>query len=408
MLPSIPIPSQEVLYLLLIFGLMVVPRMMQRLRLPAPITCFALGVAAAWLLGTTTPDATISLLATLGISSLFLFAGLEIETRDFARGGWLLIGHLVFRTVALLALVWGGMTYLEMSWQVAALVALAVLTPSTGFILETLPALNLKDDERFWVRLKAVAGELFALVVLFVVLQSTSLPNLAMASGSLLALIAGLPLLFLALGRNVIPYARGSEFSLLVMVGFVAAFATYQLGVYYLVGAFLTGFVARILRDRLPTLASDENLRAIQLFATFFVPFYFFAKGMGVPRGATTLDSLALGLLITAVAVPVRLFTVWSQRRFVKGESSGASLRVAIALSPTLIFTLVLAGILRDRFQLDERLYGALLVYAGLNTLLPSLVLHRPFGFGITPTAEPPEPPDASEPLTQPIAPEAK
>lgn len=54
-------------------------------------------------------------------------------------------------------------------------------------------------------------------------------------------------------------------------------------------------------------------------------------------------------------------------------------MRVAIALSPTLIFTLVLATILRERVGLTETWYGALLVYAALTTLLPSLILAKPF-----------------------------
>jgi hypothetical protein len=44
------------------------------------------------------------------------------------------------------------------------------------------------------------------------------------------------------------------------------------------VGAFLVGFIARLLKKRLPLLASDGNLHAIQMFASFFVPFYFFCK----------------------------------------------------------------------------------------------------------------------------------
>jgi Kef-type K+ transport system membrane component KefB len=376
--------SQEVLYLLLIFGLMVVPRILQRWRVPAPITSFGLGMAAAWLLAGSAADPTVALLASLGISSLFLFAGLEIELSDFVRGRWPLLGHLLLRAATLCVMVIAGVHWFDLRWQVAALLALALVTPSTGFILETLPQLGLDAEEAFWVRLKAIGGELLALLVLFVVLQSESLQGLAVASTALLAMIAGLPLLFLVLGRLVIPYARGSEFSLLVMVGFVAAFATYKLGVYYLVGAFLAGFAARVLRGRLPTLASDTNLHAIQMFASFFVPFYFFHKGMGVPRDAATVEALLLGLLLTVVALPARLALVWGQRRFIKGESGRASLRVAVALSPTLIFTLVLATILRERFALEDRWYGALLVYAGLTTILPSLVLSRPFDLGLT------------------------
>lgn len=52
-------------------------------------------------------------------------------------------------------------------------------------------------------------------------------------------------------------------------------------------------------------------------------------------------------------------------------------LRVATALMPTLIFTLVIATILRERFQIADALYGALLFYAGISTILPSLVLAK-------------------------------
>jgi Kef-type K+ transport system membrane component KefB len=275
------------------------------------------------------------------------------------------------------------MTLFGLPWQVAALVALAVLTPSTGFILDTLSQLGLTDEERYWVTIKAVGGELLALAVLFAVLQSDSLQSLALASSALLAMIVVLPLLFIVLGRVVVPYAPGSEFSLLVMVGLIASYLTYQLGVYYLVGAFLAGFVARLLRRRMPLLASDENLRAIQMFASFFVPFYFFYKGMSVPSGALTFEALGLGLAMTAAALPLRIGGVWLQRRFIKHESARGSLRVATALSPTLIFTLVLATIMRERFGIPDAWYGGLLVYAALTTLLPSLVLARPLDFNV-------------------------
>ena len=390
---EIPTVPREILYLVLIFALMVVPRALQRWRIPAPLTSFALGILAVLALGSSGHDDTVSLLATLGISSLFLFAGLEVELGDFARGKWPLLGHLLVRSLALIALVFLAVSWLGYTWQVSALLALALLTPSTGFILDTLPGLELTEEECYWVRIKAVTGELFALVVLFIVLQSGSVQTLVLSTAALAAMIVGLPLLFLLLGKSVIPYARGSEFSLLLMVGVVAAFATYKLGVYYLVGAFLAGFIARLLRKRLPGLASTENLHAIQMFASFFVPFYFFYNGMSVPAGALSLDALLLGALMTAVVVPLRLGMIWTQRRFIKGETAMGSLRVAAALSPTLIFTLVLASILRERYGISDALYGALLIYAGMTTLLPSIALARPVNFDLsTPDPAPPAP----------------
>ena len=216
-------------------------------------------------------------------------------------------------------------------------------------------------------------------------LQSWSLESLGWSSAALVAMIVGLPLFLLGLGRLVIPHARGSEFSLLVMVGVIAAFMTYKLGVYYLVGAFLAGFMAKLLRKRMPSLASEENLHAIRMFASFFVPFYFFYKGMGVPAGALTVEALQVVAVLTLVGLPVRVGLVWVQRRVIKGESALASLRVAAALTPTLIFTLVLASILRERFQISDALYGGLLIYAGMTTMLPSMVMARPVDFDMLP-----------------------
>src|SRR3546814_3986686 len=124
-----------------------------------------------------------------------------------------------------------------------------------------------------------------------------------------------LPILFIAFGRWIVPHAPGSEFSLLVMVGFLAAFITYKLGVYYLVGAFIAGLIARLLRIRMPRLASNDNIHALRLFATFFVPFYFFHAGTLVSRDALSWEALGLGLVITAVVLPLRIGTVWLQRR---------------------------------------------------------------------------------------------
>src|SRR5690606_61508 len=149
---------------------------------------------------------------------------------------------------ALVGLGWLSWHYLDLGWQSAALVSLALLTPSTGFILDTLERLGLNADERFWVTSKAIAGELLALGALFVVLQAGDPTQLAISTGAMALMLVGLPLVFIALGRWVVPHAPGSEFSLLVMVGMVAAFITYKLGVYYLVGAFIAGLVARLLR----------------------------------------------------------------------------------------------------------------------------------------------------------------
>jgi Kef-type K+ transport system membrane component KefB len=372
--PSFGMQSSELVYVGIVLALLVIPKALQRFRIPAPLTTFVFGIAAGLAVESMGHDPTLALLSTLGISSLFLFAGLEIELDAFRKGRWPLLGYLLVRIVALICFAWSGIYFLDMSWQAASLLALALLTPSTGFILDTLAEQGLNENERFWVASKAVAGEILALLVLFVVLQSGSISSLAVSSLALIAMLAVLPFLFIMFGRFLLPYAPGSEFSLLVMVGLIAAYLTKQLGVYYLVGAFLAGFVARLLRERMPLLASHENLRAVRLFASFFVPFYFFHSGLAIPSEAFQWRSLALGLAISALLLPCRIGFQWLHRRLVFDESSDSSLRVSITLAPTLIFTLVLAGILHERYAIPDPLYGALLVYAAVSTALPSFL----------------------------------
>ena len=369
--------TSEAGFLLLIVVLMTLPRALQRWRVPTPISCFGLGMLAA-ALPLPLPDAALlGMLATFGISSLFLAAGLEIDTADLKRGAWPLLGNLAARVVALAVLGVAATHFLGVSWRVALLLALALLTPSTGFILNTLPSLELDAEEIFWVKIKAIGGEILALAALFVVLQSGAVVHLALSVASLLALITALLLGFIWLGRYIVPYSPGSEFSLLLTFGVVAAYLTYQLGVYYLVGAFVAGLLAKSLGARLPTLASKVNLHAVELFASFFVPFYFFNRGLLTPHQAFGPAALLGGVALALVLLPLRIAIVWAQRRWIKGEDRATSLRVATALTPTLVFTLVIASLLRERYGIAQSWYGALLVYAGISTVIPALLMAR-------------------------------
>lgn len=375
--------SSQVLYLAIVFILLVFPRALQKYRIPAPLTCFALGMITVFAVADYSNDTTLSFLAALGISSLFLFAGLEVNMQELRKGFWPLLNHLFVRCLAISGFTWVGIYYFDLSIQVSGLVALALLTPSTGFILESISGLDLTESEAFWVKSKSIAGELLALLLLFMFLKSGSYHDLGSSAAVLIAIAFGLPLLFIFLGRIVIPFAPGSEFSLLIMVGLIAAYLTKQIGVYYLVGAFFTGLAARQLQERMPTLASDENLHAVQLFASFFVPFYFFYSGMKVPSGALQLESLWIGLAMTAVLLPFRIGTVAMQRIYVNKDTVKSSFDVAIALTPTLIFTLVIATILLEKFGISDTLFGGLLVYAAITTILPSFILKKSLGLDV-------------------------
>src|ERR1700753_3794577 len=73
------ISTTSAIYLVAIFVLLVVPRALQAFRLPAQLTCFALGIVVAIFYKPLAQDNVGSVVATLGIASLFLVAGLEVD-----------------------------------------------------------------------------------------------------------------------------------------------------------------------------------------------------------------------------------------------------------------------------------------------------------------------------------------
>ena len=358
----------------LIFALFLVPKLLQRFKLPGAITALLLGIVAS-LLGWFHHDPTINLLSTLGIVALFLFAGLEIDATELKHNRRPpALPALIWTVTAILAAVAAAML-LGVEPRVAALIALAVVTPSTGFILSSLASFGMNKSEQNTVRTYAIGSELIALAALFVILQSTSARQLVISILAMAGVIVVIPLAFRAFASVVAPHAPKSEFAFLVMVAVVCAYATRMLGVYYLVGAFLVGVAAQRYRASHPAMSSEKMIDALESFGSVFIPFYFFHAGTEVMRGHLSLKSLAIGLGLVAVLVPLRIGVIGLHRRYVLGEPFVMSRRIGAAMVPTLVFTLVIVGILQRRFGLDEAIAGGLVLYTILNTVIPGFIL---------------------------------
>ncbi len=370
--------SPELGYIMLVFGLFVVPKYLQRFRLPSAVTSLVLGAAIGLAAPAVGADATIQLFATLGIVALFLFAGLEVDFEELQQELPVLVSHLVVQLLVIAGLTLVLARVLAMPGRPAALVALALATPSTGFILDSLAGYRLTEREQFWVRSKAISTELVALAVLFVVLQGDDAARFSLSFLTLGGLVVVVPLAFRLFARIIQPYAPKSEFAFLIIVALVCAFVTRRLGVYYLVGAFLVGVAAQRFRRDLPALASEQMLHAVEVFASFFVPFYFFKAGMHLHGDDLTWTTFLAGLVLLAVAVPLRVLTVATHRRIALDEGWREAFRISAPLLPTLVFTLVIAEILRERFVLPPWLFGGLVWYTVLNTIIPGLVMHVP------------------------------
>jgi Kef-type K+ transport system membrane component KefB len=213
-----------------------------------------------------------------------------------------------------------------------------------------------------------------------------------------------LPLMFRAFARWIAPYAPNSDFAFLLMLALVAAFTTRKLGAYYLVGAFVVGMVAQRFRENLPTMSSEHTLHAVEVFASFFIPFYFFNAGLHLRPEHFSPAAFGVGLACLLM-VGVRIGVVAVHRRVALGEPLADGARVGISLAPTLVFTLVIAELLRDGFGAPAPVFGGLVIYALVNTIVPTLLLKappplfdQPLAATVTLAPEPPHDPAARMP----------
>ena len=366
--------NSQVGLIALLVALFIVPKMLQRFRIPGAITSLLMG-AAANAMGLFPGDLTLRLFATLGIVSLFLFAGLEIDGEELRRSVKPLVLHAAIWTLlaALTAIVAAALLHIPA--RPAALIALAIVTPSTGFILSSLKNLGLTASEQKTVRAYAIGSELMALAVLFFVLQSTSARQLALSVAAMVAVVVIIPLAFRAFALLVAPYAPRSEFAFLLMVGVACAYATRLLGVYYLVGAFLVGVAAQRFRGRHPAMSSEKMVDALESFGSVFIPFYFFHAGTAIVRDHISMRAVGIGVVLVAVLVPIRVAVITLHRKIALNEAFREARRVGSAMVPTLVFTLVILGILIDRFEITPALAGGLVLYTIINTTLPAFVL---------------------------------
>jgi Kef-type K+ transport system membrane component KefB len=367
----------DLTYIALALALFMLPQLLQRICLPAAIT--SLGVGAACTLGLGMGelhhDGVVHVLSVLGITTLFLLAGLEVDFATLRANAWTLLVDLLWRTTALAGATWLAQRYLGLPLRPAAIVALALLTPSTGFILDAMPRFGLADAECFEVKTKAIAGELLALIALFACVRSESWTELGTASAAMLAMIVILPLAFRLFASLILPSAPKSEFAFLVLLAVICASVTRKLGVYYLVGAFVAGTIAQRTRDLVPSIVSSRIVGGLECCGSLFVPFYFFHAGLGLQRTDFSVDACAQAGLILAVLLPTRLLVPALYRTLILRKAFVPSLRMSVALMPTLVFTLVLAGTLRERFEIGETLFGALVIYALVTTVIPGFFL---------------------------------
>ena len=369
--------SVEFQYFILFSVLLLVPKILQRFSFPTAITALFLGIITTLTLGWFQDDQLVLMLSRLGITSLFLFAGMEVEIDELRKDAKFLSLHLL-QSVIITVIVAICFSYIfTIQLRPALLLALGIMSPSTGFILNSLNGFDYTAQQKHWIRSKAISAELVAIVMMFFVLQTESVASFAISTSSIIAMILILPLLFKFFIKKIAPFARDSEVNFLVLIALLCGVITTKLGTYYLVGAFIVGMTAGRFRHFIAQEKSHNFLVAISFFFTFFVPFYFYKAGMSFPIEMLNTKGAIYGAAFLAIFLPLRIISMKASIWFFLKEQWQDNIEITFSLLPTLIFGLVMAMILQDRFNIPPELITGLLIYTVGSSIIPSIFLKK-------------------------------
>ena len=367
----------ELQYLILFSTVIILPKFLIRFRIPVGISCLFLGIATSFGLGWFENDQLLLMLSRLGITSLFLFAGMEVDIEELKQDKGTLGKHLVKNTLLIFA-TGLGLTYVfGLDYRPALILALGLMTPSAGFILNSLKNYKFTEAEEYWIRSKAISKEIVAILLLFVALQSNSMQELAISSAYLVLLIGLLPLVLKFFLKVIAPYAPDTEVGFLIIVALVAGVITKKIGAYYLVGAFIAGVVAGNFKHFVSEKKHEHILNSLAVFFSFFVPFYFYNAGLSLKPEIFSWKGLAIGASFLAVFITLRTCSVLISLKMYVKDFWIDRVSISMSLLPTLIFGLVIAAILREKFGVGDEIISGLIIYTVVSSLIPSFMFKK-------------------------------
>lgn len=373
----INLQNTEVQYLLLFTILLILPKLLLRFQIPIGISSIFLGIGAGLGLGWFQGDDFLLMLSRLGITSLFLFAGFEVEYAELKQN-WkeLLLGVTQMISITLIV-AFAIHFFFSIGFRPATLIALGIMTPSTGFILNSLKNYGFSERQEYWIRSKAISKEISAILLLFITLQSESLTNLGSSTLVLVALCVLLPLAYKLFFKYIAPYSKDSEVGFLILTALICGVITKKIGTYYLVGAFIVGFIATEFKHFGKSEKSEEILKNLQMFFSFFIPFYFFKAGVGFTEDLFTLEGLYIGLAFLGIFIPLRIFNTYSNMKFFMQDFWPDRKEITVSLLPTLIFGLVMAQIAKERFEVPLEIISGLVIYTLVSSVIPAFIFKK-------------------------------
>ena len=365
--------THDLEYLALFSFVLIFPKVLLRYQIPSGITALFIGVVAAYFDPKLKTDQLFKFLSQIGITSLFLFAGLEIEIKELKENRSYIFKYLIQSFIILGFMSFGMHRITQFPVQDSIIFCLGIFTPSAGFIINTLKTYDLTDYQEYWVKSKAISKEILAILILFLAMQGGDLKTLAISSGLFLALILTLPYVFKFFFRFISPFAPNSEIPFLVVLSLITGVLSKELGAYYLVGAFVVGIIGSTFKEEIFHEGEESIFKALSGFFGVFLPFYFFFAGLKISIEAFNLKQLILALGFIVLFIPLRFFYItFGMKTFLKTGEKGEKI-ISLFLLPNLIFGIVIAGILLEREAISLDYVYALLIYTIASSIIPAL-----------------------------------
>jgi Kef-type K+ transport system membrane component KefB len=365
-------------FIILLAILFFIPKLLTRLSFPQPFSELLLGI----ILGPTifaffTLDPLIELMGTIGIITLFFIAGFEVDIPSIRKKKSIHMQHAVLHVVliAVVTTIMGFIT--DFTFIETILITIALLTPSAGFVIAALKSLHLHKYLVSWIEAKVVSMEVFSLLMLLIIMKIDEPVSMIGAILLLGLVIIILPNTLRFFYNHFITKGHADTFLIFVMT-LAVAFLTHELGVHYIIGAFIVGLVVSTIeiKGKDTTVNHKKIWNTFGTFTAIFAPFYFFSVGLRINQSFFELQTIGLACLLFIGIGSIRIMTTFGHRRTTIKERPQSSLMVAVLTSPTLLFTFIMADILLLEFGISNAAYNILIMYGLLSAILPMVAYH--------------------------------
>lgn len=366
-------------FLLILGLLLLIPPLTKRLLgLPLPFTQIVMGILLGPLvLNLLSADSFIALFSSLGIVTIFLLAGIDLEIDPLLRKKHALLQNLGLQMLVLLSISALIYTALDLSTQQSLLFALALVSPSASYIFSCLRTSRIHTTQKEWIISMTLTGEIAAIIIMILISKAHNPFGVLQTFILIGALVAILPKILSFIYRRIFQSMPGSQVGIVFLLAMTSALITEHLGAHFIVGAFVAGVTARKFLGSVGLSHHGQNqiIDGIHGFIDIFAPFYFFFVGLTFTAAGFQLKPLLFGLLLSISVLGTRMLLVIAHRIKSKEitETLQESVTIATFTAPTMVFTFVVAEMLRDQFMISETLYGSLIVFGVLGSFTPMI-----------------------------------